>query len=71
MQFNNYFQSLRLYYLKRNNRFEAGIGTEMPEAYKKFWKEWKLQKPTAVHYIEKPGRYERNEETGEVYVIYI
>jgi len=42
----------------------------LPKEYKKFWAEWKYQQPAAVHYIEKKGSYERNEETGEVYDIY-
>lgn len=56
----------RIYYFPKPNRWTKGIGAELPEAYKKFWKEWKLQKPEAVHYIEKKGLFERNEKTGEV-----
>ncbi|KAH0947105.1 hypothetical protein HN011_003574 [Eciton burchellii] len=56
----------RLYYLKKSSRWHKGIGTCLPKEYKKFWTEWKYQQPTAVHYIEKKGSYERNEKTGEV-----
>jgi len=48
------------------SRWSKGIGTELPEEFRKFWREWKLQKPTAVHYIEKEGSYMRNEKTEEV-----
>ncbi|KAK7863564.1 hypothetical protein R5R35_011187 [Gryllus longicercus] len=41
-------------------------GEVLPEAYKKFWREWKIQKPKPVHYIAEPGRWKRNPETGEV-----
>lgn len=56
-----------LYYIKKPSRWDKGIGAELPEAYKKFWKEWKAQ-PAAVHYTEQKGKYVRNEETEEVYV---
>lgn len=36
----------------------------MPAAYRKFYAEWKIAKPTAVHFIPKEGRFERNELTG-------
>ncbi|XP_011702813.1 PREDICTED: 39S ribosomal protein L28, mitochondrial isoform X1 [Wasmannia auropunctata] len=56
----------RLYYMPKTSRWSKGIGAELPEEFKKFWREWKLQRPAAVHYIEKKGTYERNEETEEV-----
>ncbi|KAJ8675504.1 hypothetical protein QAD02_011290 [Eretmocerus hayati] len=40
----------KLYYFKKPSRWDKGIGAELPEAYKKFWKEWKLTEPTPVHY---------------------
>lgn len=52
--------------MKRPSRWDKGVGAELPEAYKKFWREWKLQQPTAVHYIQQEGVYVRNEETEEV-----
>lgn len=57
-----------LYYIKKPSRWDKGIGAELPEAYKKFWKEWKAQ-PAAVHYTEQKGKYVRNEETEEVKLI--
>ncbi|XP_046747821.1 39S ribosomal protein L28, mitochondrial isoform X2 [Diprion similis] len=69
MTTNKLAQGMRLYYVKQSNRLEFGIGAEMPAAYKKFYAEWKYAKPTPVHYIEKEGKYERNEATGEVYPI--
>uniref|UniRef100_A0A1A9WW99 Uncharacterized protein n=1 Tax=Glossina brevipalpis TaxID=37001 RepID=A0A1A9WW99_9MUSC len=50
---------------KRITRFESGLGALLPEAYKKFWKEWKQTQPAAVHYIPKEGEWSYNEITGE------
>lgn len=47
-------------------RFDKGMPAQLPEAFKKFWKEWRGTLPTAVHYIPKEGRFERNELTGIV-----
>lgn len=47
-------------------KFNQGLGSQLPEAYKKFWKEWKNTEPTAVHYIPKEGKWERDEITGKV-----
>ena len=55
-----------MYGFKRITRFDNGLGAQLPEAYKKFWREWKLTKPTAVHYIPKEGKWERDEFTGLV-----
>jgi len=51
---------------KRSNRFESGRGKLLPEAYKKFWNEWKNKLPTAVHYMPEEGRYKRDEVTGQI-----
>lgn len=51
---------------RKLNRFGSGLGARLPEAYKKFWYEWKVQEPAAVHYIPKEGMFERNEVTGIV-----
>ncbi|CAK9807005.1 39S ribosomal protein L28, mitochondrial [Anthophora quadrimaculata] len=61
--------SQRLYYMPRPSRWSKGIGAELPQEYKKFWREWKLQEPTAVHYIKQEGKYVRNEETEEVWPV--
>ncbi|XP_077292581.1 mitochondrial ribosomal protein L28 [Arctopsyche grandis] len=50
----------------KTNRFDHGEATLLPEAYKKFWREWKVMKPAAVHYIPEEGRWKRNIVTGEV-----
>lgn len=47
-----------MYNFQKPSRWSAGIGLELPEAYKKFWREWKLTTPTPVHYIPKEGKYE-------------
>lgn len=59
----------KLYYVPKPSRWNKGIGAELPEEYKKFWREWKLQQPAAVHYIEEKGKYKRNDITEEVYDI--
>ncbi|XP_017857559.1 PREDICTED: 39S ribosomal protein L28, mitochondrial [Drosophila arizonae] len=51
---------------KRPGRFEKGLGAQLPEAYKKFWREWKLTKPAAVHYIPKESEWERDEVTNAI-----
>ena len=55
-----------MYYVKRITKWDKGIGAYLPDAYKTFFAEWKMQKPVPVHYIEKKGRYWRDEETGLV-----
>jgi large subunit ribosomal protein L28 len=45
------------------------LGAELPEAYRKFWNEWKMHEPAAVHFVPKQGTFERNELTGEVHPI--
>lgn len=46
--------------------FDKGVGALLPEAYKKFYKEWKLTEPSAVHYVPEEGKFKRNELTGDV-----
>lgn len=64
----NQFQGAKMLYgIKRFGRFDRGPGARLPEAYRKFWREWRETKPAAVHYIP-PGEetWQRNEVTGEV-----
>lgn len=56
-------------FFKKLTPFDRGLGTRLPEAYRKFYKEWKYTEPAAVHYIPEEGRWKRDEVTGEVYVI--
>ncbi|XP_021193373.1 large ribosomal subunit protein bL28m [Helicoverpa armigera] len=51
---------------KRKSRFDIGIASELPVAYKKFWREWKILKPAAVHYIPQEGKWKRDDLTGEI-----
>ncbi|OAD52111.1 39S ribosomal protein L28, mitochondrial, partial [Eufriesea mexicana] len=53
----------RLYYIPRITRWSSGIGAELPQEYRKFWQEWKIQTPAAVHYIKQEGKYVRDENT--------
>lgn len=50
---------------KKKSRFEIGIATELPPAYKKFWREWKVLKPAAVHFVPQESKWKRDELTGE------
>jgi large subunit ribosomal protein L28 len=51
---------------KKAHKFSKGLGAQLPPAYKKFWIEWRIKQPTAVHYIPKEGKFERNPLTGQV-----
>lgn len=50
---------------RKRGRFDVGIATELPQAYKKFWREWKVLRPAAVHYIPQESKWKRDELTGE------
>ncbi|XP_013174965.1 PREDICTED: 39S ribosomal protein L28, mitochondrial isoform X1 [Papilio xuthus] len=50
---------------KKKSRFDIGIASELPPAYKKFWREWKVLKPAAVHFIPQESKWKRDELTGE------
>ncbi|XP_046394642.1 39S ribosomal protein L28, mitochondrial [Ischnura elegans] len=41
----------------------------LPLAYKKFWNEWKVKEPTAVHWIPRTERWKRDPETGEMSLV--
>lgn len=58
-----------LYGLQKQNRFTVDLGEKLPAAYRKFYAEWKVAKPTAVHFIPKEGQFERDEVTGLVKVV--
>lgn len=51
---------------RKLHRFDTGLGARLPEAYKKFWYEWKVKEPAAVHYVPKEGMFERDDKTGLV-----
>ncbi|XP_063379905.1 large ribosomal subunit protein bL28m [Cydia fagiglandana] len=50
---------------KKKGRFDVGIAADLPQAYKKFWREWKVLKPAAVHFVPQEGKWKRDELTGE------
>ncbi|CAD6245312.1 GSCOCG00013644001-RA-CDS [Cotesia congregata] len=54
----------RLYYFPKPTRWSKGVGAALPEAYKKFWREWKNQQPAAVHYIPDTRKYYFDEQLG-------
>lgn len=65
------FQSVKtLGVFQKPGLFDKGVGALLPEAYKKFYKEWRLAEPSAVHYVPEEGKFKRNELTGEVYVVH-
>ncbi|XP_050078269.1 39S ribosomal protein L28, mitochondrial [Anopheles maculipalpis] len=55
-----------LYGLRKSTRFTKGFGALLPQAYRKFWNEWKHQQPAAVHYVPKDGMFQREDITGLV-----
>lgn len=48
------------------NKWSNGLAALLPPAYKKFYEEWRIKQPIAVHYIPKEGLFERDEVTGIV-----
>ncbi|XP_033216170.1 39S ribosomal protein L28, mitochondrial [Belonocnema kinseyi] len=58
-----------MYYVKRPSKWDKGYGAYLPQAYRKFFIEWRVKKPEAVHYIENKNRYWRDENTGLVYPV--
>ncbi|XP_035782661.1 39S ribosomal protein L28, mitochondrial-like [Anopheles albimanus] len=55
-----------LYGLRKSTKFSKGLGALLPQAYRKFWVEWKQQQPAAVHYVPKDGMFQREDATGLV-----
>ncbi|XP_056634302.1 39S ribosomal protein L28, mitochondrial [Diorhabda sublineata] len=51
---------------QKATELDKGLASRLPEAYKKFYREWKFTQPAAVHYIPEPGKWKRNEVTGEL-----
>lgn len=57
---------LKLLYVPKKTRISSGLGDKLPEAYKKFYKEWRHQVPDPVYYQPKLGKWTRDEKTGAV-----
>lgn len=57
---------LKLLYVPKKTKISSGIGDRLPEAYKKFYKEWRHQVPTPVYFKPKLGKWTRDEKTGAV-----
>lgn len=54
-------------HVKRFGRFDRGPASRLPEAYRKFWKEWRETTPAVVHYApEGDSMWKKNELTGEI-----
>lgn len=59
----------RIRYVKKKTAFDTEIASKLPESYRKFYAEWKMEKPKPVHYVEEPGRYKKNAQGVVVPVI--
>uniref|UniRef100_A0A1B6E1L6 Uncharacterized protein n=1 Tax=Clastoptera arizonana TaxID=38151 RepID=A0A1B6E1L6_9HEMI len=59
-------QLSKLYKFPKPDIFCQGIPARLPQAYKDFYKEWKMTTPSPVHYRPEPGKWKRNPDTGEV-----
>ncbi|KAL0271847.1 UNVERIFIED_CONTAM: hypothetical protein PYX00_008813 [Menopon gallinae] len=57
--------SNKLFSKIRENVFDRGAATRLPEEYKKFWKEWRETTPEPVHYIAAKGNWRKTKE-GEI-----
>ncbi|XP_051160635.1 39S ribosomal protein L28, mitochondrial [Leptopilina boulardi] len=58
-----------LYYYKKTNKWTKGLGVYLPNEYKKFYNEWKIQEPEPLHYIKREGRYYRDEKSGLIHPV--
>ncbi|XP_075211549.1 mitochondrial ribosomal protein L28 [Lycorma delicatula] len=56
----------RLYRFKKLDILDDNLRCKLPEAYKKFYREWRLTVPSPVNYIPRSEKWERNPETGVV-----
>ncbi len=54
---------------KKLSLVDSGIYRSLPDAYKKFYREWKVQSPKPVHYMEENDKYCKDEKTGQIYSI--
>uniref|UniRef100_A0A1B6IUJ6 Large ribosomal subunit protein bL28m n=1 Tax=Homalodisca liturata TaxID=320908 RepID=A0A1B6IUJ6_9HEMI len=59
----------KLYRMSKPDIFSRGAPSRLPEAYRKFYDEWKATPSTPVHYIPEPGKWKRDPVTGEVWPV--
>lgn len=59
-------KGLKLLYVPKTTKISSGLGNSLPEAYKKFYKEWRHKAPEPVYYQPKQGKWTRDEKTGAV-----
>ncbi|XP_050421525.1 39S ribosomal protein L28, mitochondrial [Adelges cooleyi] len=57
---------LKMLYIPNKTKINSGIGDRLPEAYKKFYKEWRHRTPAPVYYQPKTGKWTRDEKSGQV-----
>ncbi|RZF38535.1 hypothetical protein LSTR_LSTR006130 [Laodelphax striatellus] len=56
----------RLYKFEKPTILDSDLYKRLPEAYKKFYKEWRLTLPSPVHYKPKQGKWEKNINSGQI-----
>ncbi|KAG8225619.1 hypothetical protein J437_LFUL004190 [Ladona fulva] len=49
--------------------YSKELPKRLPQAYKKFWYEWKEKDPKPVHWIPEEGKWKRDPETGIVRMV--
>ncbi|XP_025415189.1 39S ribosomal protein L28, mitochondrial isoform X2 [Sipha flava] len=57
---------LKLLYIPKTTKISSGLGDRLPEAYKKFYKEWRHKVPEPVYFQPKSGKWTRDEKTNAV-----
>lgn len=57
---------LKLLYVPKKTKISSGLGDRLPEAYKKFYKEWRHQPAQSVYFQPKLGKWTRDEKSGTV-----
>lgn len=57
---------LKMLYVPKKTKISSGLGDRLPEAYKKFYKEWRHQVPEPVYFKPKLGKWSLDEKTGAV-----
>ncbi|XP_039280635.1 39S ribosomal protein L28, mitochondrial-like [Nilaparvata lugens] len=56
----------RLYKFDKPTILDSDLYKRLPDAYKKFYKEWRMTLPSPVHYVPKQGKWEKNPKTGVI-----
>ncbi|XP_050543622.1 39S ribosomal protein L28, mitochondrial [Daktulosphaira vitifoliae] len=57
---------LKLLYLPKKTKINSGLGDKLPEAYKKFYLEWRHRTPEPVYFQPKTGKWMKDSKSGQV-----